>query len=81
MENLLKFLIMENLPVCGDYVSKEKLMRNVILDTDSLKKTFKLSAFESTLSDLHEKQFIFKNEEKGLVAVTQYGINKCANED
>jgi len=81
MENLLKFLIMENLPDSGESVLKESLMHNVILDAMDLKKTWRLDIFEKSLIDLNEKQFIFVNNEKETVTVTQYGINKHADKD
>ena len=81
MESLLKFLIMENLPDSGESVLKESLMHNVILDAMDLKKTWRLDIFEKSLIDLNEKQFIFVNNEKETVTVTQYGVNKYTDKD
>ena len=81
MESLLKFLIMENLPATGVPVSRAKLMNNVILDAMDLKKAWRLDIFEKSLIDLNERQFIFVNNEKETVTVTQYGINKHTDKD
>jgi hypothetical protein len=46
-----------------------------------LKKTWRLDIFEKSLIDLNEKQFIFVNNEKETVTVTQYGVNKYTDKD
>ncbi len=74
--NFVKFLIMENLPRNGSYLSLENLKDNVANDFFSIKKLSNFDIFESALEKLNEEQFVFINRGKNTVAATQYGIHK-----
>lgn len=70
----VKFLIMENLPVNGDYHDIDSLRNNVMSDLLSVKKHPDSDIFDMTLEKLNEEQFVFINRKKNKVAATQYGI-------
>ena len=75
----VRFLIMENLPVSGEYYDIENLKNNVMSDFLSVKKRVDSNIFDITLEKLNEEQFVFINRKKNKVAATQYGIVRSSS--
>ncbi len=73
---LVEFLIMENLPLNGNYRDIDDLKNNVMSDFFSIKNHADLNIFESALENLNENQVVFINRGKNEVAATKFGINR-----
>ena len=74
--NLVEFLIMENLPLNGDYLDLSELKNNVMSDLFSIKNQTDPNIFELAVDSLGSKQYVFVNKGKEKIAATQYGINR-----
>ena len=73
---LVEFLIMENLPVNGEYLDLSELKNNVMCDLFSIKNQTDPNIFELAVDSLDSKQYVFVNKGKEKIAATQYGINR-----
>ena len=73
---LVEFLIMENLPINGDYLDLSELKNNVMSDLFSIKNQADPNIFELAVNSLDSKQYVFVNKGKEKIAATQYGINR-----
>ena len=73
---LVEFLIMENLPINGDYLDLSELKNNVMSDFFSIKNQADPNIFELAVNSLDSKQYVFVNKGKEKIAATQYGISR-----
>ncbi len=70
----IRFLIMEQLPVDGRYVSKADLEQNVSIDARSLSLCYSTNLFDNILNDLIKDQYVVNLE--GKVIATHMGLVK-----
>lgn len=70
----IRFLIMEQLPVDGRYISKVDLEQNVSIDARSLSLCYSINMFDNILNDLIQDQYVVNLE--GKVIATHMGLIK-----